>query len=130
MENFSPRTEDFLVYFCAAIRSVPWGPLRAVICICNIPPGNCALGLCLARSMEKISVCLQLTAPCRGYLAEERTDFVLPAAFSYLVCQDGVGGDDSEKKQLIDFWGCCSTGYNIFHTRELGICESGSVRVI
>lgn len=46
---------------------------------------------------------LQLTAPCRGHLAEGRTDFAFPAASSYSVCQGSVGGDDGEKKQLAVF---------------------------
>lgn len=36
-------------------------------------------------------------------MAEERTDFVFPAASSCSVCQDRVGGDDSERKQLAVF---------------------------
>lgn len=36
-------------------------------------------------------------------MAEERTDFVFPAASSYPVCQDRAGDDDSERKQLTVF---------------------------
>lgn len=43
------------------------------------------------------------TAPCRAHLAEERTDFVFPAASSCSVCQNRAGGDDYEKKQLAVF---------------------------